>query len=64
MRWKIIALVCAMLFLVVGVDYVGFVVAWSPFIGAMWLVFSDKEIQAKCNEFMERVSEAEDYEGI
>ena len=52
---KILALICAMVFLAVGVDYVGWAVAWFPFIGAMWLVLSDKELMAKWNEIMENL---------
>ena len=50
---KIIALISAMLFLAVGVDYVGWAFAWLPFIGAMWLVLSDKELMKKWNAFMD-----------
>lgn len=52
---KILALICAMLFLAVGVDYVGWAAAWLPFIGAMWLVLSDKELIEKLNKFMEDI---------
>lgn len=50
---KIIALIGAILFLAVGVDYVGWAFAWLPFIGASWLVLSDKELMAKWNELMD-----------
>lgn len=52
---KIIALIGAMLFLAVGVDYVGWAAAWLPFIGASWLVLSDKELMAKWNDFMDQI---------
>ena len=51
--FKILALIGAILFLVVGVDYVGWAIAWLPFIGASWLVLSDKEQMKKWNELME-----------
>lgn len=52
---KIIALIGAMLFLAVGVDYVGWAFAWLPFIGAMWLVLSDKVLMEKWNDFLDQI---------
>ena len=51
--FKIFALIGAMLFLVVGVDFVGYAIAWVPFVWAMWLVLSDKELMKKWNEFLD-----------
>lgn len=52
-NWKIFALVGAMLLLAIGVDLFGCVIAWVPFIWAMWLVLSDKELMKKWNDLME-----------
>lgn len=52
---KIIALICAMGVLAVGVDYVGWAVAWLLFIFASWFVLSDKELMAKWNDFMDQI---------
>lgn len=51
--FKILALIGAMLFLVIGVDLVGYAIAWVPFVWAMWFVLSDKELMKKWNEFLD-----------
>lgn len=52
-NWKIIALICAIIFLVVGVDYVGYAIAWLPFCWATYWVLSDKELIKELTEFLD-----------
>lgn len=52
--FKVIALIGAMLFLIVGVDKFGWAISWLPFIGASWLVLSDKELMGKFSEIMDK----------
>lgn len=50
---KIIALICAIVFLAVGVDSVGYAIAWLPFCWATYWVLSDRELMKKWNELMD-----------
>lgn len=51
-NWKIIALICAIVFAGVSVN-LPWAVVWIPVIATAWLVLSDKELMEKWNEFLD-----------
>jgi hypothetical protein len=53
-NWKIIALICAIVFAGVSVK-LPWAVVWIPVIATAWLVLSDKELMKKWNDFMNQM---------